>query len=204
MTEGRTDDEARSAGTPRKKTSKKAAPPPPAPPPPPPDAGGVTGWRTWAIVGAVLVGSVIVWKLLASSYKGDIEIICNSEAGSGFSMDKDASKVTAYIREHLATPEGNTFYSTLSDTRLGERAKKLEAAASEAHAGACPLVASFEKMTAAGEYRADIVHMCSGMSFPHLAEQDDATRMRSIEDWIDSKAKSPRTKELAAQLQEGT
>jgi hypothetical protein len=201
MSEGTsTDDKSKSAAAPRKKTSKKAA----VPSPPPPDAGGFTGWRTWALIGCALVGGVIVWKIAGSTYKGDIETICNSEAGSGFTMEKDTSKVTAYIRQHLATPEGNTFYSSLSDAKLAERAKKLEGAATDAHAGACPLVASFQKMAASGEYRADVVHLCATLSFPHLAEMDDDARLKAIEDWIDRQAKSPRTKELAEPLRQGT
>jgi hypothetical protein len=181
--------------------AKRKAPPLP---PPPPDAGWFTGLRTWAVAGAVLVGGVIVWKLVGSSYKADVETICNAEAGSGFTYEKDTSKVTAYIRAHLATPEGNTFYSTLSDAKLADRAKKLQVAASDLHVGACPTVAAFEKMAANGDYRSDIVHLCSQLSYPHLAEVDDAERLKTLEDWIAASARSPRTKELGAALVPGT
>jgi hypothetical protein len=152
----------------------------------------------------VLVGGVIAWKLVGSTYKADVETICNAEAGSGFTYEKDTSKVTAYIRAHLATPEGNTFYSTLSDAKLADRAKKLQVAASDLHVGACPTVAAFEKLAASGDYRSDVVHLCSQLSYPHLAELDDGERLKAMEDWIASGARSPRTKELGAALVPGT
>lgn len=175
-----------------------------APPPPPEDAGGVTAWRTWALVGAVLVGGVIAWKLVGSTYKGDIETVCNGEVASGFTMDKDMSKVTAYVRQHLATPEGNTFYSSLSDAKLTERAKKLQDEANRIGIRSCPAVASIEKISAAAEYRSDVQRLCSNSTFPHLGELDDDARLQKLEDWIDQQAKSPRTKELGAALRQGT
>ena len=47
-------------------------------------------------------------------------------------------------------------------------------------------------------------HLCSNVAFPHLGEVDDAARLRRLEDWIDQGARSPRTKELADLLRQGT
>lgn len=185
---------------PRKKTAKKRS----GPSSPPPEGEWFTRWRTWGVLGLVLVGGVVGWKLLGSTYKGDVETVCNAQAGSGFTMDKDMSKVTGYIRDHLATPEGNTFFSSLSDAKLAERAKRLESESSTLGIKSCPMVAAFERLAAAGEYRGDVQRLCSNATFPHFGEADDATRLQRLEDWIDQQAKSPRTKELAEPLRQGT
>jgi hypothetical protein len=168
------------------------------------DAGLLTAWRTWALAGLVLVGGVVAWKLLGSSYKGDVETICNGEKGSGFTVAKDMSKVTQYVRSHLATPEGNELFSTLSDAKLVDRAKRLETEASTLKIGSCPMVAAYQQVAAEGDYRADVQHLCSTVTFPKLSEQDDDARLARLEEWIDKSAKSPRTKELAEPLRQGT
>jgi hypothetical protein len=163
----------------------------------------VADWRAWGLVGGLLVFGVVGWKLLGSTYKGDVKTICAGEADSGYTLEKDMSKVTAYVRQHLATPEGNTFYSGLSDAKLADRAKRLKSEASTLGIGSCPMVAAYEKAAAEGEYRADVQHLCSNVAFAHLAEQDDAARLQRLEDWIDQGARSPRTKELAEPLRQG-
>jgi hypothetical protein len=172
---------------------------------PPPSSGeGVADWRTWGGVGAVLVVGVVAWKLLGSSYKGDVETICNGETASGFTLEHDTSKVTAYIRQHLDTPEGNELFSTMSDAKLAEKAKHLQSESSKVGVRSCPLVEAYEKLSAEGEYRADVQHLCSNSGFPHLGEVDDAARLQRLEDWIDQAARSPRTKELAEPLRQGS
>jgi hypothetical protein len=174
-----------------------------ATPPAPQDTGWVTDWRAWGLAGGLLVFGVIGWKLLVTTYKGDVQTICEGETASGFTLEKDTSKVTAYVRGHLATPEGNTFFSSLSEAKLAERAKRLKSEASTLGIGSCPMAAAFEKAAAEGDYRGDVQHLCSSVAFGHLAEQDDAARLQRLEDWIDQGAKSPRTKELAEPLRQG-
>jgi hypothetical protein len=171
--------------------------------PPPKDTGWVTDWRVWGLAGALLVFGVIGWKLLVTTYKGDVKTICDGEASSGYTLEKDTSKVTAYVRSHLATPEGNTYFSALGEAKLAERAKRLKSEASTLGIGSCPMVAAFEKAAAEGDYHGDLQHLCSSVAFGHLAEQDDATRLQRLEDWIDQAAKSPRTKELGDALRQG-
>ena len=154
-------------------------------------------------IGAALVIGVVAWKLLGSSYKGDVATICNAETASGFTLEHDMSKVTAYIRQHLDTPEGNELFSTMSDAKLAERAKHLQAESSKVGVRTCPLVEAYEKLSAEGEYRADVQHLCSNSAFPHLGELDDTARLQRLEDWIDQAARSPRTKELADPLRQG-
>ena len=183
--------------TTRKPAQKKVTPPAQK------DTGWVTDWRPWGVAGGLLVFGVVGWKLLGSTYKGDVRTICDGETDSGYTLEKDMSKVTAYVRQHLATPEGNTFYSALSDARLVERAKRLKSEASTLGIGSCPMVSAFEKAAAEGDYRGDLQHLCSNVAFSHLAEQDDAARLQRLEDWIDQGAKSPRTKDLAEPLRKG-
>jgi hypothetical protein len=169
------------------------------------DSGdGVADWRTWGIIGVVLVVGVVAWKLVGSSYKGDVRTVCNGETASGFTVEHDMSKVTAYVRQHLDTPEGNELFSTLSDSKLAERAQHLQSESVKVGLPSCPMVEAYEKLSAEGEYRADVQHLCSSAAFPHLGEVDDAARLQRLEDWIDQAARSPRTKELADPLRQGT
>jgi hypothetical protein len=179
----------------------KAEPPPPAPAPP---ATGLLAWRTWAILGGGLLLAVVVWRLFGSSYKGDVETICNAEKGSGLTVEHDMPKVSRWVRDHLGTPEGNELFSTLSDAKLSDRAKRLQQEADANKISACPMVQSYQQLSAEGEYRTDLQRLCSSIAFPKLAELDDAGRLAKIEEWIDKEAKSPRTKELGEQLRPGT
>jgi hypothetical protein len=166
----------------------------------PQEAGPFARLSTWSVVGALLLGGVVVWRLWGSSYKGDVRTICNAEKGSGFTIDKDMPKVTQWIRSNLETPEGNTLFSTLTDTRLTERGKKLQGEATAVNVAACPMVSSYERLAAEGEYRTDLQRLCSSLTFPRLSDMVDDERLAKIEDFIDKQAKSPRTKELAEPL----
>jgi hypothetical protein len=164
--------------------------------------GWVTDLRVWVLVGGVMVFGVVAWKLLGTSYKRDIQTVCDAEALSGFTMAHDLSKVTTYIRQHLGTPEGNEFFSTLSDAKLPDRAKRLKTEAGMVGVSSCPMVTTYEKLGAEGEYRGDVQHLCSTVAFAHLGELDDDARLKKLEDWIDTGAKSPRTKELGTALRQ--
>jgi hypothetical protein len=195
------------AGSPKDKKSepeKSASTPQPSEPPPAEPATGFTAWRTWAVIGVVLVGGVIAWRLFGSSYKGDVETICNGEKGSGFTVQHDMPKVSKWIRDRLATPEGNELFSTLSDAKLLDRAKKLQLEADANKVASCPIVQAYQQVAAEGEYRSDLQRLCSSIAIPKLAEMDDAGRLAKIEEWINKDAKSPRTKELIEPLRQGT
>ena len=189
--------------TPKKKAKKKAKPVSPATSPAvqAPDEGFLA-WRTWAIVGVLMVGGVVAWRLVGTSYKHDLETICNSEKGSGLSTDKETAKLSQWIRDHLGTPEGNETYSAITDSKVADRAKKLQDEADKAHVSPCPLVQSYQQLAAASEARSDVQHLCSTLSFPKLLASDDATRLTMVQQWADTSAKSPRTKELLDQLRQ--
>jgi hypothetical protein len=193
-----TSTQKKASGTPKKAAQKKKAAPAPLP-----ETGYVSDWRAWGTAGVLLVFGVIGWKLLNSTYKHDVRTICDGEGDSGFTLEKDQSKVSTYVRQQLTTPEGNTFYSSLSDAKLVERAKRLKAEASAQGIASCPMVAAYEKAAAEGDYRADVQHLCSNVAFNHLAEVDDAARLQRLEDWIDQGAKSPRTKDIGEALRQG-
>jgi hypothetical protein len=167
-----------------------------------PGEAPLLAWRTWGLLGIALLGGVVAWRLAGSSYRGDIETICNAEKGAGLGVDKDMAKVTSWVRGHLATPEGNKFFSALGDAKVIERAKRLQGEATTLHIQSCPMVASYELVAAQGDYRSDLQHLCSTAAFPKLAELDDPNRLARLEDWIADKARSPRTKELADPLRQ--
>jgi hypothetical protein len=160
------------------------------------------GWRTWALVGVALVGGVIAWKLLGTSYTRDVQSICNAEQLSGHPADKEASKMTSWLRDHLGTPEGNELFSSVADSKVTDRAKVLQDGADKAHVTPCPLVQTYERIAADADYRVDLQRLCSTFTFPKLLASDDATRLQMVEDWIDKNSISPRTKDLADPLRQ--
>jgi hypothetical protein len=172
--------------------------------PRPPTDDAPLGWRTWALVGVVLVGGVIAWKLLGTSYSRDVQSICNAEQLSGHPADKEPSKMSSWLRDHLGTPEGNELFSSVADSKVGDRSKVLQDGADKAHVNPCPLVATYQRLAAEADYRVDVQHLCSTFTFPKLLAGDDATRLQMLEDWIDKNAISPRTKDLADPLRQAS
>jgi hypothetical protein len=172
------------------------------PPAPPPQATPLLSTRTWAIAGVALVGGIVAWKLAGSSYRSDVELVCNAEKASGFRIDRELSKVSEWVKSHLATPEGNEFFSSLGDLRVSERAVRLEQEAGNLHLKPCPLVDSYRRVAADGEYRSDLQHLCSNVAFPRLVELGDDDRLARLEDWIGGQPKSPRTRDLAEPLRQ--
>ncbi|HEX8796873.1 MAG TPA: AgmX/PglI C-terminal domain-containing protein [Polyangiaceae bacterium] len=160
------------------------------------------GWRTWALLGVVLVGGVIAWKLLGTSYTTDVRTICNAEQLSGHPADKEVSKMSSWLRDHLGTPEGNELFSAVSDAKVVDRAKVLQDGADKARVSPCPLVESCKRIAAEADYRVDVQRLCSAFTFPKLLASDEDTRLQMLEDWIDKTAISPRTKDLADPLRQ--
>jgi hypothetical protein len=173
-----------------------------APPPPRPADDGFLAWRTWALAGALMVGGVIAWKLLGTSYRHDIETMCNAEKGSGVTLEHEYSKVTQWARERLGTPEGNELYSSLTDARVGDRPTKLQEAADKAGVSPCPIVASYQQLAATSEARVDMQHLCSETTFPKLTATDDDGRLTMFQTWVDQSARSPHSKEVMAALRQ--
>jgi hypothetical protein len=152
------------------------------------------------LAGLALVAGVVVWRLAIASYRADVETMCHAEARSGLVLSKDMQALTAWLRGHLTTPEGNELLSRLGDAPMSARAARLRDAAASVGAGACPMTASYESLVNDGDYRADLQRLCSYVTFPDLAAGDDAARLAALEDWIEGQAKNPRTQALAAPL----
>jgi hypothetical protein len=147
-----------------------------------------------------LIAGIVVWRLASASYRADVETICNAEARSGLVMGKDMQALTTWLRERLTTPGGNELLSSLDDAPMHVRAARLREVAESAGLGACPMAESYEALVVEADYRVDLQHLCSYVTFPNLADGDDAARLSALEEWIQDQAKEPRTKALAEPL----
>jgi hypothetical protein len=152
-------------------------------------------------LGVALVGGVIAWKLASATYRADIQKICDAEKSSGHSLQREMSEVTQWVRANLATPEGNELFSSLGDTELAARAGLLRSEATPLGIGTCPTVQSYQRLAEQAEYRRDLQHLCSRVTFPGFADVADDARLSLLEDWIETRAESLRTRELAGPLQ---
>jgi hypothetical protein len=149
-----------------------------------------------------MLAGVVAWRLFGSTYHADIETICDAETRSGFALPHEWPELTAWVRAHLATPEGNQFYSSLGDVRVEDRARRLSDEAVASRVASCPMVGSYDKLAADAEYRRDLQRVCSRGTLPDLADLDDSARLEAIAQFIDANAKSSRTRDLAERLRE--
>jgi hypothetical protein len=152
------------------------------------------------LAGLAIITGIVAWRLATASYRADIETLCNAEARSGLVMGKDTQALSTWLRDHLTTPAGNELLSALDDAPISGRAARLRQVAASVGTGACPMAESYESLVVEADYRADLQHLCSYVTFPDLAHGDDAARLAALEDWIDGQAKNPRTKALAEPL----
>src|SRR4051812_14462348 len=104
-------------------------------------------WMRWAILAcvALLVG-VVAWRLLAGSYKSDLQRVCMAETNAGASAKENPAKVTQWTKDHLDTPEGNAFYSELLKKSVAERGPALRTEAQKNGIPACPLAETYAEM----------------------------------------------------------
>jgi hypothetical protein len=154
--------------------------------------------RWLAVASIALVVGVIAWRLLQGSYRGDIQRICFAQKNSGVDPLSDTHKVEEYAHDHLDTPEGSKWFTELMDKGVGERATDLTDEAKRLGITDCPLAKSYVSIKAQGEYRRDITTFCSDLT--SIEQYDDDSRLAQMLDWIHTKAKSPRTQELADKL----
>jgi hypothetical protein len=156
--------------------------------------------RWFVLAGLLLLGGVIAWRLTAGSYKADIKKICFAEKSSGVDATKDVKKVEAWAKDHLDTPEANAWMSELEKKGVADRGNGLRDESKRLGIDECPLTASYETLLLEGEYRQDIVGLCSLTQLPEIEASDDAERLHKVLDWIGVHAKSPRTKALGDKL----
>jgi len=155
-----------------------------------------------AVAGLALVGGVVAWRLVTATVRADFETICHAEGRSGLTLGKDMPALTVWLRGHLATPAGNELLSRLGDAPMADRGPRLRSEAAASGIGACPIAQSYDALAIDGAYRADLQRLCSYVTFPDLAERDDAGRLAAVEDWIASAAANARTRALAGPLRD--
>ena len=155
-----------------------------------------------ALAGLALVGGVVAWRLSGATLRADVETICDAEARSGLTLGQDMPALTPWLRGHLATPAGNELLSSLGDVPVADRANRLRSAAAAVGVDACPMEHSYEALVTDGDYRADLQRLCSYVTFPGLADGDDAARLDALEAWLASDATNARTRALAGPLRD--
>jgi hypothetical protein len=151
-------------------------------------------------IGSLLLGGVVTTKLVGSTYRSDIEAICNAERGSGHSLQTSMTEVTRWLRAHLSTREGNELQSYLGYMALADRAPRLRREATSLRIESCPTVDSLERLVRESEYRKDLQRLCSGVSFPGLVDLDDGGREARLDEWIRTQGRSARTAQLGEAL----
>jgi hypothetical protein len=107
-----------------------------------------------------------------------------------------------WLRGHLVTPDGNELLARLGDVPMADRAERLRAAAGAVGVSGCPMAQSYDRLVSDGAYRAELQLLCSYVTFPGLADGDDAARLADLEAWIDARASDPRTRALAGPLRD--
>ncbi len=156
--------------------------------------------RWLLLAGLLLVVGVIGWRLTAGSYKTDIQKICFAEKGSTFDSKTDIRKIESWAKEQLDTPEASTWLTELVKKGMADRAKGLREESKRLGIPECPLAAAYEALNLDGEYRQDIASFCSLNDLPTIEASDDAERLHRMLDWIQTRAKSPRTKALGEKI----
>lgn len=153
-----------------------------------------------ALGGAALLVAVVVWRLARASYPADVATLCDAERLSGFGLDAEPAALDDWIRGRLATPDGQALYSRIGDTPAAERATELRAAAAAVGLRACATADAHERRAAAGTCRADVQGLCSFVTFPGLADDDDDARVARLEAWLADGAGHPCAGALAGAL----
>jgi hypothetical protein len=152
------------------------------------------------VLGALLVASVVAWKLGRSTYQADVGAICQSERLAGLSVRRDMAGVTERTRDRLETSKGNAFFSGLRDLPIGARADRLQDEAGAVGVRSCPMAETYRQLAREAEYRSDVQRLCSYATFPGLGELDDGARVEILADWIREAARSDRAHQLGAIL----
>jgi hypothetical protein len=153
-----------------------------------------------ALLGLALVGGVVAWKLARSSYPSDVQTVCNAESRSGLALRHEMPALTSWMRGHVTTADGQELLADLGDLPMTERAGHLRGVATAAGVGDCPMAVAYETLVAEGHARADWQRLCSYVTFPGLAQRDDAARLDALETWIAGEASDPGTRALAGPL----
>jgi hypothetical protein len=153
--------------------------------------------------GVVLLLAVGAARLGATT-RGDVVVLCEAERRSGTPMRRSMASVSEWIRDHLATPEEQLFFSSLRDAPLAERGERLRRHARAAKVQSCPLADTYDELAGEALYREDMQALCSYVTFPGFAELDPEERVAALEAWTRERAASPRTRALVEALGQAT
>jgi hypothetical protein len=153
-------------------------------------------------VGLMGVGACVAWELAAATLAADLDAICYAETRSGFVLDREMGRLSAWVLAHLRTPEGAAAFRALRDEPLEERAADLATRAHAASLRACPLVASYDTLAAESRYRADVQQACSRFTFPGMTDLPPSERVQRLAEWLDARASCPRSRALAVAIRE--
>jgi hypothetical protein len=160
-------------------------------------------WRTGCVTAVAWVAlplGVVAWRLAGSTYRSDIEAICEGEVVAGLSMREDMARVTERVRAGLRTSEGNRFFASLRDVAIDRRGQRLRAESAAVRIASCPMAEAYEQLAIEAQYRGEMQRLCSYVTFPGLVDQESAARLRLLEAWIDETAVNERTRDVAARL----
>jgi hypothetical protein len=153
-------------------------------------------------LGCALLVAVVAARLCASGERADVALLCDGEARSGLAVRSDLAGVSRWIRAHLRTVPVERAFAAVRDSPLDERSGRLRALARGAGLRGCPLADTFDALANEAAYRGELQTLCSYVTFPGLAELDDAARVEALEAWIRESASTPRMRALAAPLAE--
>jgi hypothetical protein len=156
------------------------------------------------VVGVLLLGAAVAYKLLGSTYAHDVVTLCNAEAASHLTVSSDTARLTIWIQEHLATPEGGRLFASLRDRPLPERGLLLQRESQVVGLETCPLVHAYDDLSRRWDGRREMQDLCSNTTFPELAMLDESSRLQALEEWIDAQGSTPVSLALAAKLREAT
>jgi hypothetical protein len=161
----------------------------------------VAPWLASA-VGLAGVGVCAAWELATATPAADIDTVCHAETRSGFALDREMGRLSAWVLAHLRTPEGAAAFRALRDAPLAERAADLTRRARASSMRECPLAASYQALAAESRYRADVQQACSRFTFPGMADLPPPERVQRLAEWLDGQGSCARSRALAVAIRE--
>jgi hypothetical protein len=160
----------------------------------------VTGAAFVGTLGILLGGGIVVSKLRGATYARDVATLCNAESASGFSLGKNAARVTTWAQEHLQTSEGGRLLGSLRDLPLAERAKWLERESRGVGLSTCPMVTAYDELDGRWRAKQELQHLCSITTFPDLDKLDVPERLQLLEEWLTLYASTAEARRLESRL----
>jgi hypothetical protein len=160
----------------------------------------VTGAVFVGTLGMLLCGTIVVSKLLGATYARDVATLCNAESASGFSVWKNAARVTTWAQERLQTGEGGRLLASLRDLPLDERAQRLERESRAVGLSTCPMIRVYDELYGRWRAKQELQHLCSATTFPDLDKLDVPERLQLLEEWLMLNASTAEARWLGSRL----